>query len=652
MDLDGTLLLQSDHPEMLRNSIAHRKPECAECHGSFDYVEQILERKTGTTEYRLKGQPMKLAAFAPVRFANVSWVIVVTAPYAEVTAFVKSNLRRALLLIAALGAAFTLAGRFLHQLNVAKVRAEEELRRSREKDVLEERTRRAEERYRTLFRQSPNGVLLIDPKTTLPIDFNEAAHRQLGYSRGEFARLAMSEYEISAPAMPQRDRVADLMEQGWEHYETRHRTKDGRIREVEVITQTVKVEEGTLFHCIHHDITDRKHAQQALEHRTAQLETLHKVNIGMTSEMEPAALYQTILGRAVGLFRGTSSGGLFLHRPERGLLELVIRTGQNSSSTPGLLKNGEDLAGRVWQSCEPLVVTDYLNWEHRTLPRELCGCGSAMGAPIHWNGQFVGVLELCSETPGFFTTDDSILMGLFATQAAVAVKNASLLAQVRRDAALQTTLLHDVNHRVKNNLLRLIEIIRLEHTRAAPSQDRLRGTLKDLETRLLGMEVVHTMLSTSRWNPLPLSELVSRTINAALNGSPIRDRIQVSLAVPEDSVMVIPEQATAVALILNELATNSVKYAWPSRECGHLEVQLELECRGALRPLVRLKYRDDGPGWPEDVLRGEASAVGMHLIQSSVRSPLRGDFAFHNQHGAVAELSFHLALPDQTAKPA
>jgi two-component sensor histidine kinase len=268
-----------------------------------------------------------------------------------------------------------------------------------------------------------------------------------------------------------------------------------------------------------------------------------------------------------------------------------------------------------------------------------------MGAPIRWGDRFVGVLELCSDTPGFFTADDANLMGLFATQAAIAVKNAGLLAQVRQDADIHATLLNDVNHRVKNNLLRLIEIVRLQRKHAHSSEPGLAAALADFEDRLRGMAIVHTMLSTARWNPLPLNELVTQIILAALSGSPARDRIRVSFATPTEPIQVVPEQATAVALILNELATNSVKYAFRDRDGGALEVRLDTEFGRGTRPLVRLSYRDDGPGWPEAVLRGEAGAVGLHLIRSSVRSPLRGNLALRNEHGAVAELAFQLALP-------
>ncbi len=77
---------------------------------------------------------------------------------------------------------------------------------------------------------------------------------------------------------------------------------------------------------------------------------------------------------------------------------------------------------------------------------------AAMAAPLRWGDAFLGVLEIHSDTAGFFTREHAALLGLFATQAAIAIKNAGLLEQVRRDESIKTTLLHDVSYRVKNNL--------------------------------------------------------------------------------------------------------------------------------------------------------------------------------------------------------
>ena len=91
-----------------------------------------------------------------------------------------------------------------------------------------------ERRYRTLFELSPDGILLIDPETALPIVFNTAAHTQLGYSREEFARLRILDYEvIEKPEMTQ-SHIEKIIQEGRDDFETLHRTKQGEIRNIHV----------------------------------------------------------------------------------------------------------------------------------------------------------------------------------------------------------------------------------------------------------------------------------------------------------------------------------------------------------------------------------------------------------------------------------
>jgi len=160
------------------------------------------------------------------------------------------------------------------------------------------------------------------------------------------------------------------------------------------------------------------------------------------------------------------------------------------------------------------------------------------------------------------------------------------------------------------------------------------------------MVVIHTMLSTAEWSPLPLRELVTQVINAALSGSSVVHPIQVTVNAPDEPWSIVPEQATALALILNELATNSVKYAFRDRSQGQLEVRFRVEGGLRDRSQVRLEYHDDGPGWPEAVLHGRTKALGLRLIEATVRSPLRGQLTLRNDGGALVEPTFNLALPD------
>ena len=81
--------------------------------------------------------------------------------------------------------------------------------------------------------------------------------------------------------------------------------------------------------------------------------------------------------------------------------------------------------------------------------------------------------------------------------------------------------IQEIHHRVKNNLMRMVEIVRLERMHVPAVHGGLNMVLGDLENRVQGMALVHTMLSSTQWRPLPLNDLVTQIITAALSASGI-----------------------------------------------------------------------------------------------------------------------------------
>ena len=223
----------------------------------------------------------------------------------------------------------------------------------------------------------------------------------------------------------------------------------------------------------------------------------------------------------------------------------------------------------------------------------------------------------------------------------LAEENAQLLEQARQDAATKATLLDEVNHRVKNNLASILGILALEAQRPIEDSADYRTALQEIHNRIQGMATVHEMLSATHWSPLPLVHLVERVIHEALSNSPLRQNILVAITPPAEPVLIAPRQATALALIINELTTNSLKHAFVERGRGQIQVHITAEANDGRQ--VRLEFRNDGPDWPADVLDGQRENVGLRLVRATVRSPLRGELALCCDRGAVTIITFRLA---------
>jgi len=134
--------------------------------------------------------------------------------------------------------------------------------RTLELSLANDQLRDAELRYRTLFEQSPDGILLLDPATLRAVAFNDTACRQLGYSREEFAERAVRDYEVLQDEGTIRQRAESIVATGRDDFQTRHCTKSGEERHVHVSVQALELDGRMLLFTIFRDITARVVAEE------------------------------------------------------------------------------------------------------------------------------------------------------------------------------------------------------------------------------------------------------------------------------------------------------------------------------------------------------------------------------------------------------
>jgi two-component system phosphate regulon sensor histidine kinase PhoR len=192
------------------------------------------------------------------------------------------------------------------------------------------------------------------------------------------------------------------------------------------------------------DITERKRAETELRRRTAQLEALREVGLELAAQLDLDALLHSVVSRAVELLGGTS-GALFLYQPHDDCLELVVSIGPDLPPLKTKLQRGEGLAGKVWERAEPLRVDNYRVWDGQSPALDWDYPPSAvMGVPILWGEsdaepEFLGVLDVLAEPPRTFSPSDVELLSLFATRAAIAIRNVQLYEELRRRSLEQET---------------------------------------------------------------------------------------------------------------------------------------------------------------------------------------------------------------------
>jgi two-component sensor histidine kinase len=145
--------------------------------------------------------------------------------------------------------------------------------------------------------------------------------------------------------------------------------------------------------------------------------------------------------------------------------------------------------------------------------------------------------------------------------------------------------------------------------------------------------MAHNLLSAAGWSSVKLTDLAAEVIHSTLKILPSDQRV--SVHVSPSSIQVTPDQANTLALVINELATNTIKHGQREEQAPSISVLVE-EKNGQ----ILFEFRDNGPGYPEPILDGEHYDVGLHLVTNLVRRDLRGEVTLRNDHGAVTRIQF------------
>ncbi|KAF0171386.1 MAG: response regulator [Limisphaerales bacterium] len=225
---------------------------------------------------------------------------------------------------------------------------------------------------------------------------------------------------------------------------------------------------------------------------------------------------------------------------------------------------------------------------------------------------------------------------------------ANKLAEERIRASLREkeVMLKEIHHRVKNNLQVVSSLLRLQ-ARNLKHPETI-AAFEESGTRVQSMALVHEKLYQSS----SLSELDFAAYAQSLTDSLLRafgtDASVIRLHLDMDKVHLDINQAIPCALILNELVSNTLKYAFPDGRAGEIRIRLRADAERS----VCLMVGDNGVGLPADLDPRNARTLGLQLVATLV-TQLRASLEIRRTHGTGYALVFMAAKPGNlsTANP-
>lgn len=298
----------------------------------------------------------------------------------------------------------------------------------------------SEEKFRNIVEQANDAIIIFDRAETI-LGWNNGAEHISGLKRESAIGNRLSEIVpdiFPGRAWPGQENDVDLHAAVLLNLDEILKTGSPRFVEgnilnhvdagkrwIQSVTFPIRAGALLLFGCIARDITVLKQTEDRLQRYAHQLESLRQAGLEIAAELGLDSLVWMIAPRAVEMLNGTAMA-LYLHNPEKDVLELAIGLGENQPELEKVVQRGETLAGQVWETGKAILLEDYHTG--RTAELEKRYWGKVAGAPIIWGVDFLGVIFVFSDQT--FHESDLKILELFSAHAAAAIRNARLHQQL------------------------------------------------------------------------------------------------------------------------------------------------------------------------------------------------------------------------------
>ncbi len=200
-------------------------------------------------------------------------------------------------------------------------------------------------------------------------------------------------------------------------------------------------------------------------------------------------------------------------------------------------------------------------------------------------------------------------------------------------------LLKEIHHRVKNNLQIISSLLKLQANYIATEQ--VKEIFLESQQRITAMASVHTLLYKSQnFAAINLGDYVRSMASQLLQAYKSRTA-PIALAIHIKEVMLPIDSAIPCGLLINELLTNALKYAFPGARKGEISVETEWTENG-----LRLMLADNGIGFPSDMDFRTTATFGLKLVQMLVKQ-LDGSIEQFSDNGTRYVIMFRPATTPQ-----
>lgn len=399
------------------------------------------------------------------------------------------------------------------------------------------------------------------------------------------------------------------------------------------------------------DITDRKEVAKKLEVRSEfekMVTTISTNFIHLPSEKIDNEIKKTL--QSIGEFADVDRSYVILYSTDRSLMSMTHEW-SNTPVTP-IIQEMQNLPVEKhrWHASqmdrrETIYITDNSEIPHNAGPflQEMGsrGCISLVHVPIAYGGKSFGFIGMESrQSEKTWSVDIIVLLRMVGDILANAMERKQVEEQLNASLKEKEVLLKEIHHRVKNNMQVISSLLNLQSSRI--DSPEILDMFKESQDRIRSMSLIHERLYQSAdLSKIDFSRYIQNLASHLFQSYRIDpDAVVLNTDIQNFSLDI--NRAIPCGLILNELVSNSLKYAFPrakekdkkKREKGEINIRLTAD-----NERVTMLVKDNGIGLPEDLDIETASSFGLQLVTTLV-GQLNGSIEITRKPGTTFMITF------------
>ena len=497
--------------------------------------------------------------------------------------------------------------------------------------------RLSENSYRTIFENTGAATIIYGHEGIIRM-INSETELLSGYSRIEIeGHMNWMEFihpdDLNLMLEYHEKRIIDP-DSAPSEYETRIINREGKIFDVQITVDKIPGVDEYISSIV--DMTEQKKQNQDLKWELEVNKALNKLYTPLVSKQTSLEdISKTILDESLKL-TGSSMGfvGEIIPNTHEMVLISMIPSLKNNYYNQPMLKLSEEgkyesLMGhslnikRGFFTNNATSHPDYIDHHDMKIERFL-------SVPVILKEELVGEIAISNSNRDYTEKDLEAILRLthFYTLALQKVRDEK---ELKNSLAEKEVLLREIHHRVKNNMQIISSLLNLQIQ--FEDMDETISVLKESQGRIKSMAIIHEKLyQSSSLTNINFKEYIEKLIRDICYSYGILDGSIGSVLDIHDINLNI-DTAIPLGLIINELVTNSIKYAFPENT-GKITIKL-----ASNQDQLELTIADNGTGMSEDLVLESSKTLGLQLVNSLINQ-LDGKLEVDTSDGTRFKITF------------